>query len=58
MAKKNKDEFKLWHTPFYIVGVALAGVFYTGVFAYKRQSGLSPSMPINKTLFVSLKKGK
>ena len=35
----KKDEFKLWHTPFYLVGVALAGVFYTGSFAYKLAKG-------------------
>ena len=39
MTKKDEGEFKLWHTPFYIVGAALAGVFYTGVFAYKLAKG-------------------
>ncbi|MDA8892507.1 hypothetical protein N9I86_02225 [Hyphomicrobiales bacterium] len=39
MTKKDESEFKLWHTPFYIVGAALAGVFYTGVFAYKLAKG-------------------
>ena len=50
MPKKNKDEFKLWHTPFYLAGAVLGvaglaakGVLYTGayvtVFAYELTKG-------------------